>query len=121
MNPSDVSTTALYTASDQQVNTPAALLTLNDTISGCSTITMTEASTNGAIQNFHPMDNDYKRCFPTLAIPTPQIETLGLKVVPLPEHEKLTGLVKAHITDIVVKTMLDLQSFRSASWIYTPG
>ncbi|KAJ8068306.1 hypothetical protein OCU04_003869 [Sclerotinia nivalis] len=79
MDPSDVSRIARYTASDQQVNTtPAALLTLNDIISGCSTITMTEASTNGAIQNLHAMDNDYNRCFPALAIPTPQVESLGL-------------------------------------------
>ncbi|KAF7865849.1 hypothetical protein EAF04_006014 [Stromatinia cepivora] len=79
MDLSDVSTIARYMASDQQVNTtPAALLTLNHIISGCSTITMTEASTNGAIQNFHAMDNDYNRCFPALAIPTPQIESLGL-------------------------------------------
>ncbi|KAF7880035.1 uncharacterized protein EAF02_007672 [Botrytis sinoallii] len=79
MNPSDVSTIARYTASDQQVNTtPAALLTLSDIISGCSTITLTESSTNGAIQSMHAMDNDYNRCFPALAIPTPQIESLGL-------------------------------------------
>ncbi|EMR84743.1 hypothetical protein BcDW1_6599 [Botrytis cinerea BcDW1] len=79
LDPSDVSTIALYTASDQQVNTtPAALLTLNDIISGCSTVTMTEASTNGAIQNPHAMANDYNRCFPALAIPTAQIESLGL-------------------------------------------
>ncbi|TGO08651.1 hypothetical protein BTUL_0198g00120 [Botrytis tulipae] len=79
LNPSDVSTIARYTASDQQVNTtPAALLTLSDIISGCSTITMTEASTNGAIQSMHAMNNDYNRCFPALAIPTPQIESLGL-------------------------------------------
>ncbi|TGO49120.1 hypothetical protein BCON_0220g00060 [Botryotinia convoluta] len=79
MDPSDVSTIARYTASDQQVNTtPAALLTLSDIISGCSTITMTESSTNGAIQSMHAMDNDYNRCFPALAIPTPQIESLGL-------------------------------------------
>lgn len=79
LNPSDVSTIARYTASDQQVNTtPAALLTLSDIISGCSTVTMTEASTNGAIQSMHAMDNDYNRCFPALAIPTPQIESLGL-------------------------------------------
>ncbi|KAA8563860.1 hypothetical protein EYC84_011875 [Monilinia fructicola] len=79
MDPTDVSTIARYTASDQQVNTtPAALLTLNDIISGCSTLTMTEASTDGAILNLHAMDNEYNRCFPAVAIPTPQIESLGL-------------------------------------------
>ncbi|KAF7935176.1 uncharacterized protein EAE97_008083 [Botrytis byssoidea] len=79
LHPSNVSTIARYTASDQQVNTtPAALLTLSDIISGCSTITLTEASTNGAIQSMHAMDNDYNRCFPALAIPTPQIESSGL-------------------------------------------
>ncbi|KAI9640974.1 hypothetical protein NHQ30_010817 [Ciborinia camelliae] len=79
MDPTDVSTIALYTASDQNVNTtPAAMLILNDIISGCSTITMTESSTNGAIQNSHALANDYNRCFPALAIPTPQIESLGL-------------------------------------------
>ncbi|KAB8291621.1 hypothetical protein EYC80_006421 [Monilinia laxa] len=79
MDPTDVSTIARYTASDQQVNTtPAALLTLNDIISGCSTLTMTEGSTDGAILNLHAMDNEYNRCFPAVAIPTPQIESLGL-------------------------------------------
>ncbi|RAL63574.1 hypothetical protein DID88_003618 [Monilinia fructigena] len=79
MDPTDVSTIARYTASDQEVNTtPAALLTLNDIISGCSTLTMTEASTDGAILNLHAIDNEYNRCFPAVAIPTPQIESLGL-------------------------------------------
>ena len=79
MDPTDVSTIALYTASDERVNTsPPALLTLTDIISGCSTLTMTAVSTDGAIVDDHAMVNEYNRCFPALAIPTPQIESLGL-------------------------------------------
>ncbi|ESZ97762.1 hypothetical protein SBOR_1844 [Sclerotinia borealis F-4128] len=39
---------------------------------------MTEASTNGAIQNVHAMADDYNRCFPAFDIPRLQIESLGL-------------------------------------------
>ncbi|KAM3073701.1 hypothetical protein ACMFMF_006904 [Clarireedia jacksonii] len=79
MDPTDVSTIALYTATDQQVNkTPPTMLTLTDLINGCSTLTMTAASTTGAIVNDHAMANEYNRCFPALAIPSLAIETLGL-------------------------------------------
>ncbi|PQE34121.1 ca2+modulated nonselective cation channel polycystin protein [Rutstroemia sp. NJR-2017a WRK4] len=79
LDPTDVSTIALYTATDQQVNTtPPTMLTLTDIINGCSTLTMTAASTNGAIINDHAMANEYNKCFPALAIPSLAIETLGL-------------------------------------------
>jgi hypothetical protein len=79
LDPTDVSTIALYTATDQQVNTtPPTMLTLTDIINGCSTLTMTAASTSGAIINDHAMANEYNKCFPALAIPSLAIETLGL-------------------------------------------
>ncbi|PQE21161.1 hypothetical protein CJF31_00010751 [Rutstroemia sp. NJR-2017a BVV2] len=79
LDPTDVSTIALYTATDQHVNTtPPTMLTLTDIINGCSTLTMTAASTNGAIINDHAMANEYNKCFPALAIPSLAIETLGL-------------------------------------------